>query len=235
MRETFWLDGVMARDVGIRLQRPVKFSAREPIVETFTVPGRNGTLTRSTGAYKNMTGTADCFAVSNPVSSVITQARNFLFRDRGYRRLVVSHDPEHFVMARVASGVAVDDRMMWLNPFSIKFDCKPQFFLVDGENPIAVIASGTVIDNIYGGEAKPLITVSGTGNGELAVGDYVVTITGMSDYLTLDCETQNAYKDGLGANDKVSALEFPKLELGESEIAFTGGITGVTIIPRWWD
>lgn len=234
MRSTFWLDDVRARDVGIQLQRPVSFSAREPNIKTFSVAGRNGTLTEWDGTYKNMTGTAECFVIGNPVSRNVSYVRRFL-AGQGYKRLIVSQDMDHFVLARVMNHPAVDDRMRRLNPFTIKFDCKPQFFLVDGEEPISVTVSGLVLDNVYAGAAKPLVTVYGTGNGVLGIGDYEVSLAGIDGYITLDCETQNAHKDGIRANDKVSAIQFPVLDLGESEIQFTGDITGVTIIPRWWD
>ena len=80
----------------------------------------------------------------------------------------------------------------------------------------------------------PLIRVSGTGAGNLYIGKYTVVIKSIDDYVMLDSDTQNAYKGTINKNSTISAPEFPVLEPGESGINWSGGITSVEIIPRWW-
>ena len=54
-------------------------------------------------------------------------------------------------------------------------------------------------------------------------------------YVILDCEAQNAYgAGGVNRNATISAPEFPALETGETAVSWTGSITGVSVIPRWW-
>lgn len=52
--------------------------------------------------------------------------------------------------------------------------------------------------------------------------------------VVLDSNTQNAYLGAVNLNSTISAPEFPTLPAGESAVRWTGGITGVEIIPRWW-
>ena len=52
--------------------------------------------------------------------------------------------------------------------------------------------------------------------------------------VVLDSDTQNAYLGAVNLNSTISAPEFPTLPAGESAVRWTGGITGVEIIPRWW-
>ena len=51
--ETFYLDGIDARTVGIRLQKPITFSEPVPIVESENVPGRNGSLIYDYESFEN--------------------------------------------------------------------------------------------------------------------------------------------------------------------------------------
>lgn len=235
MRDTFYLDGIDAADVGIFLQRPVAVSGRVPEVEKTHVQGRNGDIVRETGAYENMTATASCFALQRNVSAALTAARNFLFAKHTYRRLVLSHDPEHFLMARIANGAQVENRLNVLNPFEIEFDCKPQFFLFSGEQAIDLSTSGNEIVNIHGGVAKPLVVVHGSGSGTITIGTRTVQLTTITDGMVLDCDSQNAYNGAVNLNGDIYAPEFPVLDLGSSVVAFTGGVSSLSITPRWWD
>ena len=62
----------------------------------------------------------------------------------------------------------------------------------------------------------------------------MVQIKNLSSSLTLDCELQDAYKGLENHNADISAPEFPVLEAGENRIGWTGGVTHIEIIPRWW-
>lgn len=83
--------------------------------------------------------------------------------------------------------------------------------------------------------ALPLIHVSGTGEGDLAIGGSTIGITGMTGSITIDSDTQNAYDGTLNLNNNIIVSGgFPVLESGETLVSFSGGITAVEIIPRWW-
>lgn len=85
-------------------------------------------------------------------------------------------------------------------------------------------------------DAKPFIKVYGSGNGVLTINDSRVTITGMVDYLHIDCEQQNCYRQlAENRNNLVSLSDgFPVLKPGDNSIGYSGGITKVEITPRWW-
>ena len=54
-------------------------------------------------------------------------------------------------------------------------------------------------------------------------------------YKTIDSELQDAYKGTTNCNSLVTLSNgFPKLIKGENEISFSGGITSVEVIPKWW-
>lgn len=232
--DLFWLDGVCCADYGLRLQGPVTFGSPEPKVTTVSVPGRNGDLSFYDGSFSNVAGEARCFALQmHDVSRALTAIKKWCLLDTGYRRLAVSNEPDCYRLARVSTGPETEIRICRLAPFSIQFDCQPQRFLCAGELPITLSTSGSVLRN-PGFPALPLITVYGNGAGMFSIGGRSVTIKQLSGSLTLDCELQDAYKGLENRNADISAPEFPVLEAGDNTIGWTGGVTRVEIIPRWW-
>ena len=232
--ETFYLDGVDAASAGIHLQKPIVFSEAVPNIESKTIPGRNGALIFDTGSYKNRSGSASCFCLQEDVETAISSAGRFLMGKKGYRRLETSDDPNHYWMARVENSPQIEMRLRVLAPFEIEFDCKPQRFLKSGENKTSFTSSGS-ISNQYGQTALPLITLYGNGNGTLTIGSCVVEVNNLSGVLRIDSDTQNAYNNNGNQNMNINAPSFPTLPDGETQIAFSGGINRIEIVPRWWE
>lgn len=232
--ETFYLDGIDARSVGIQLQAPIEFSEAVPVVEAQTIPGRNGDLIWETGSYENRSGSASCFCLQEDVEKALSSAGRFLMGKKGYRRLETSDDPDHYWMARVENSPRIEQRLRMLSPFEIGFDCKPQRFVKSGENAISFQQNGSIF-NQYGQIALPFITLYGNGAGRLTIGDCVVVVKALDGVLYLDSDTQNAYNDSGNQNLNINAPVFPVLGDGEIPIAFSGGIERVEIVPRWWE
>lgn len=234
LNETFYLDGIDARSVGIQLQAPIEFSEAVPISEAQTIPGRNGDLIWETGSYENRSGSASCFCLQRDVEKAISSAGRFLMGKNWYRRLETSDDPEHYWMARVENSPRIEQRLHLLAPFEIGFDCKPQRFVKAGDNPVVFTSNGALF-NQYGQIALPFITLYGQGAGRLTIGDCVVEVKALDGILYLDSDTQNAYNGNGNQNMNINAPIFPTLPDGEVQIAFSGGIERIEIIPRWWE
>ena len=233
MRETFFLDGVDASSVGIQLQRPIEFSDPVPIVETDEIDGRNGELIYETGAYENRTARAHCFVLQQGVSGALSAANRFLLSNHGYRKLETSDSPETYWMARVENGARIEQRARILAPCEVRFSCKPQRFLKSGDDEIVFDKYG-VIYNQYFHTAKPFVTIYGSGAGRAYIGGKVVDIIDMDGWLYLDSETMNVYNENGNQNRNVRVDEFPSLVDGENIIDCEGGVTSVSIKPRWW-
>lgn len=234
LNETFYLDGIDARSVGIQLQAPIEFSEAVPIVEAQTIPGRNGDLINYTGSYENRSASASCFCLQKDVEKALRSASRFLMTKKGYRRLETSDDPDHYWLAVVENSPRIEQRLRMLSPFEIGFDCKPQCFVKSGENPIVFTSNGSLF-NQYGHIALPFVTLYGQGAGRLTIGDCVVEVKALDGVLYLDSDTQNAYNNNGNQNLNINAPVFPVLCDGEIPIAFSGGIERVEIIPRWWE
>ena len=228
----FVFDGTNSLDCGIQMQGFMTFSSPTPRVETVSVPGRNGDLHFYDGSFDNRIGSARCFALRESVDVAIDQINKWLLAGPGYKRLEVSTEPETYRMARISSGPETEIRANLLAPFSLTFDCMPQKFFKFGEEIITMTSPGTIYN--VGFSALPVITVYGAGSAALNVSGTIVQINSISDYVTLDSDTQNAYKGTLNKNSTILAARFPIFRPGKNEISWSGGITKIEITPRWW-
>ncbi len=229
----FILDGISSQEYGIWLREAITVSGAEPVmVESVSVPGRNGDLHIPGRSFQNRTITARCFVAGERAQQSLTAISQWVLHSADYQRLEFSWEPGIYWMARVKTGPDISAESGRLRQFSLVFDCKPQRFLKSGEQPILLTAPAALCNS--GMEALPLITVYGSGPGTLTVGGVTVTLHALDGQLCLDCDTQNAYQGTANKNSTIYAPEFPRLRPGRNEISWTGGVERLEIIPRWW-
>jgi phage-related protein len=233
LNETFFLDGMDARNMGIHLQKPFELDSAEPDIKKEKVSGRNGDFFFFSGSYKNRTGVASCFALSRDVIDKIDKINYWLLSNVDYRRLELSDDPNHYLMASVVNAASIAQRNRLLNPFEIEFDCKPQRFRKSGERTIRMVNNGIL--NNPGMISNPLITVTGKGNIALNVSGKIVEISNLNGKIVIDSEEQEAYNDIEIVNSQIYTEDFPVLNHGYNSISWDGNVESVEIMPRWWD
>ena len=227
--------GVSSDNLRIRVERyPVRVLP-ERSQTTTEVPGRNGALLMVDGNWNNYDQEYEIF-ISAEKPGLVRAARavaEWLEAPAGYQRLEDSYEPDVYRMAYYAGGQDIESILNRFGRATISFNCKPQRFLRSGEVAKSFSAAGT-LTNITKFDALPLITVYGTGAGTLTINDNTVSISDIDEYVVLDCELMDAYKGTANKNGTVTLLEFPVLTPGENSISFTGGVTSVDIVPRWW-
>lgn len=151
---------------------------------------------------------------------------------KGYQRLEDSYFLDSYRLANFSGGIEIENILNRFGQATIEFDCKPQRFLHDGEIIAKYIEAGKIV-NPTPFASSPLIKVYGSGSGTLTIGETTVELSGISEYLYIDSDIQDAYK-GLENMNSVMTGSFPKIETGEQVISFTGDITALDILPRWW-
>lgn len=233
----FWLDDISARCNGIILQNPVSFGKIAPRVTTVQVVGKSGDLHIDHDAFDNITGNAACYCLSENVAETMASVLAFLYSGtKGYRRLKVSDDMQHYREARIANAGEISTRLALLNPFTIEFDCKPFRRLITGDDNI-YLHSGDVVTNPTGFTAEPLIYFSAIDAGEIHIGEYSVSVTALPGYAVMDCEMWTVYPENspqtYGYNSCISTNRFPLLEPGDNTVTWSGGVTVQKIVPRW--
>lgn len=135
----FTFNNKVASEHGIRLQGSIEFSEAIPVMETISVPGRNGDLHVYSGNFENRTATASCFVLADNAADAMAAVNAFLFENftGGYKALTTSDDPNHYWEAQVVKASAMKTRAGKLNPFEIVFTCKP--YRVDIESGDVVL------------------------------------------------------------------------------------------------
>lgn len=231
----FCLGGKSSAEVGLRQLQPIRYSAPKPVYTRVDIPGRSGPLLIHTGAYEPVTASTECCIMRTPsVDRAIASANAFLLSTLGYQRLEDPLCPNVYRMASVTVGAEYYRAAPNYAPFTVELLCKPQCWLKSGEQTVTISASGGVLHNPTSFSSKPLITVYGSGEATLTVNGTAAAFTALESHCTLDSDTENAYRGTLNENENVKITEFPTLAPGDNVVAWTGGITKVEIIPRWW-
>ena len=171
-------------------------------------------------------GTEDC------VQDAAQEVANKLYKT-GWQTLHDEYEPEIFRLAYFTGPFDVENRYTRLGKFDITFRCRPERFLNSGSQPTEV-ASGKKITNPTQYKALPLIHVTGSGNGTLIIQGQTITLKNLTDYINIDSEIMDCYR--LPSENMNSHMEgsFPALLTGENTVTYTGGISSVTITPRFF-
>lgn len=232
----YWA-GRSSDDVHVIVERYPSVTLAGRKLDTQAVPGRNGDLLFEQNAYQNYIQAYEVYMSAERIRlpRAMREVANWLCGPSGYQKLEDDYDVETYRRAYFAGPLDVESIMHRFGRATIEFSCQPQRFLRAGDQTLEVLQGETLL-NPTAFTALPLITVAGTGAGTLTVGGRTVTVKSLPDgYVILDCEAQNAYGAAdANRNATISAPEFPVLEAGETAVSWTGGITNVSIMPRWW-
>ena len=236
-RDYFNFDGVSSLAYGVWLSGATMENRPARDVSKHKIPGRNGTLVTDNGRWDEVEISYSC-AILSDFSKEYGNLMARLSKARGHRRLWDSLHPDHFRLG--AFHMETEPNTTPYNKagqFLLRFSCRPERFLIAGERAVRFDAPGTLLNPTLF-PAQPVITVTGDGPGVLSVGGRDVVFLEQSGGVVLDCESMDAFARTEGGVESrtswIHAPEFPVLEPGKNQISFSGGITAVEIVPRWW-
>lgn len=201
-------------------------------VDRYEVPGRNGDIVVAQDAWENVPRTYDLVAYGGDYNQMTSALMEWLYAPSGYQRLEDSFDALVYRLAYVSEATDIENLMNENGRCKVSFECDPRRFIKTGESAVTLSGTGT-ITNPTRFTAKPVITVSGSGNGTIECGGNTITIAGIYDGMTIDCEQMDAYAGTTNLNNLVSG-SFPVIPGGEQTITITGGITSISVVPNWW-
>lgn len=225
-------NGIPSTEVPVVVEHPPGRRVPRRKMSVVSVPGSNREILIQQDAYESVSQEYEIHIPSNRprLDRAIHKVMDWL-QVPGYNRLEDSYDPHVFRLAYYVGEQDIENILNKGGKARIEFRCRPERWLKSGEEPIS-LTTGKTIYNPTDKTAKPLITVSGSGSGTLTVGAYTTSMTDCNG-LILDSEEEDAYRGDDNMNSTVSG-DFPLIESGPIAISWTGGVTGVTIIPRWW-
>lgn len=231
-------NGRSAGEFGVVVERYPAQNAPKRKRKAVSIPGRNGALHYDEGAWENVPVKYQVYFRGDlPTPEQAHTVKGWLMSPKGYCRLEDKYDQGHFRMASFAGPLNIENLLNLYGRCDISFDCDPRCFRKDGEQLMSFGAPGSLY-NQTGFDATPLVYVYGNGAGNISIGGVNVKILNMTTGLALDCESMNAYALGDVAdsrNGDIYAPEFPVLKPGDNTITWSGGVTAVKVIPRWWE
>lgn len=229
-------NGRSTREIGLEVETFPTYQAPRRSYEKVHIPGRNGDLLIDGGSWENAIREYEVSigSYSRHYYEMANAVSEWLHSAVSYAVLTDSYESEYYRLAIYLEETSISNLFNHGGKGTIAFDCKPQRFLKSGDVPIT-IAGQTTIQNPTGFTALPIINVYGSGSGTLVVGDYTVTISNIGTEIVIDSEIQDAYLGTANKNPMITIPNgFPKLETGLTTIGFSGGITKVEVIPKWF-
>lgn len=236
----FVYKGVRSSDMGLRIEKKEVFSAPKYDMEFLSIPGRSGELIAGGGRFPNTQITYSVFLPAKSIAELsqkITAVKGWLYSGLdSYHELSDTYDTEFTRAAVYAGKLDIEDEMNRIGIFTISFSCKPFRYAVAGAKS-QLVGNGQNLTNPYSFPSQPIIRVVGSGKGTLTIqsesSNATWEFTDIDEFVEIDSEQMNCYKNTEPKNDTVGGNGFPILYPGENTFSFTGGIQGISVTPRW--
>lgn len=248
---SFTFNKANSKDYGLLVNRTQGVhGSPKPVIETVNVPGRgNLIISKKADPYDNdeYEDILKSYSVHIVPESIAEQTTEMLARaiyrwlygaGAKYQKLEDSYEPNYYRKAYVAEMMSVERIAQGLlSTLTIEFTCKAYKYLVSGLDIITITNAdgGGMLYNPEGFTASPLIKVIGSGDITLYMNgrEHQMTIPEGDEYIMIDSEIMNSYRESVLKNANTKFTYYPKLVAGTNEITWSGNVTQIDIIPRW--
>lgn len=224
MKAYFIFNEINSKDLSIVVNTLPPLQLAEEQGSVIKVPGRDGYLFQPDGSYAPVLKEIQ---ITLKELTPLPQIKTWL---RGEGKLYLSSEPGVFYKGRVTGQVDFE-KLLIFKTATIKFLCQPFGYLEDGLELIT-ITQGAVLQNPGTHSSLPIIKIYGTGTITLTVNSSNIILSNVTDYMTVNSELFEAYRDLVNKNNDMQG-EFPALLPGENAISWTGSVTKLEIIPNW--
>lgn len=232
----FVFNGHNSDEFGICIENTPSLDRPERKHNVYQIPGRNGDIVEMLDAYDNINKTYTVWA-ANDYFTDVTKDYNaiaaWLYTTNGYTRLEDDFEPDIFRLAYFVGPMDVENLLNMYGKTKLTFNCRPERYFKDGEKTIT-ITNGSTIINKTAFTAKPLICITGSGDCSIRIGIHTMNITGLVDYIYIDCDTMEAYRQAAENKNNMISGDFPVIDSGTQSIVTTGTITDIKVTPRWY-
>ena len=230
----FMWNGVRSTDMGVIVtEQPAIIRPEERLLATKNVPGRSGSLTIAEGdlVYDTFTASVTCMLRN---SALIPQISRWL---HGSGQLVLGNYAYGYYNARVNNQISFAQilRGRENKTFAVNFLCQPFLYLTTGDVETEYTTSGVTITNRGTVFSEPYITVYGSGDISISIGDRTLEIADVDGNIVIDNAARLAYKGDVNLCSSVTGDDWLIFPEGTSTLSWTGNVSKITIIPKWRD
>lgn len=216
-----------SREYGILISSVPERVRPERRVKEIEIPGRSGNLTQDEEAYDSYVIQMECSTRGSGRLDEIVAWLN------GAGDLTLSTEPDKVYQSSIYNKISIADQIYLYNSFLLQFKVQPFKYNI---NPFAdelTLTAPTIIRNGGTVYSEPIITVCGSGDITLNINGVNFPLYGVNESITIDSEMMEVFKGTANQNSKYGGETFPRLEVGENAISWTGNVSRVEIQPKW--
>lgn len=218
-------------ELDLIIEKTPEIPSANSIYDTITIDGGEA-LTKIKG-FSDIVWKFDFAYIASPEEYLMKKARidNWLL---GNINKYLTYSLDNFISYRVKqvsiSNTTTTSRVM--RHFSVTFTCTGLKYMSSGLNPVK-LSNGMTLNNFGDYEAKPLLKIYGSGHIYVSIGSNSFTINNVVNYVNIDSEIKECYKDININKGKDMIGDWPILPIGSSIVSWTGTVSKIEIIPRW--
>ena len=238
----FTYNGRSSAEFGLHIEKKDVFSAPSYDAEFISISGRSGDIINPNRRFSNIKVTYTVFLARKntaALASVLRDIKGWLYSEPDrYHELSDSYDAEYFRYGVISGSLDIEEQLNKVGSFTVTFNCKPYKYSFAGQEMVSADASTLTITNPTAFESKPYIKLYGSGTVQLMImpdgqGTTTWVISDVDEYIEIDSELMNCFKDTTLKNDTVTGDGFPMLKPGTTTIACAGNVQRIEVIPRW--
>lgn len=239
---SFTYNGKCSADFGLHIEKKDVFSAPSYDAEFIAIPGKSGDIINPNRRFSNIKVTYTVFLARKnaaALASVLRDIKGWLYSEPDrYHELTDSYDVKYFRYGVISGNLDIEEQLNKVGSFTVTFNCKPFKYSYKGRQTMAADGSSISVTNPTAFDSRPYIKIYGSGTVRLMIqpegqGTTTWVISDVDEYIEIDSELMNCFKDTVLKNDTVTGESFPVLKPGENSIACTGNVRRVDVIPRW--
>ena len=181
------------------------------------------------GTYEPITLSIECYLKDRSPQKIREISKWLNSKSEG--KLILGNDPNFYYNARIINAIPINKVINLFGRFVIQFECEP--FVYSLEEEVITITTNTEIENKGITVSKPIYKLYGNGEAKIKVNDKEVTLYGVGNYIEIDTELMECYKDNTSLNTSMNG-NYTSLWLNEgiNNIEFTGA-SKIEITPNW--
>lgn len=228
----FIFNGEHSRAMGIIVTSMPAVCRPKRRTETIDIPGRNGVLHVDDGSYENYTKTAECAIIKRANIDAICAWLT------GSGTAIFSTEPDKYYRVRIDNAISIEQMMKVFQKFQVHFDTHPFKYSVNETDDQVILQQPSLLYNRGTVEAEPTITVVGSGTVTLSINGKGYRLSAVDGHVTIHSEVMEVETDGENKNGTYLPLQeedwlFPRFEVGENRINWTGNVERIEITPNW--
>ena len=219
------IDGHDTLDFSARVMAIPPITVARKRVMLITIPGRSGYLTQWDGSYDEVIKRVSFFFNETDPARI---AQLFL---EG-KTITFSNEPDKVYDYRLDISTDLINTISTWHQFDIQFVCNP---VKREANPNRISSAVSPVVLVAPGNhpAYPTITLTGTGDVTLTIGEQEIELTDIGPAITIDGSLMECYQGDTAANGKMAG-DFPVILSNKTiSISWTGSVTEIEILPNW--